>query len=31
MRKNLKVGDVYYEKVITDYGVHIMYFADTTK
>lgn len=31
MRENLEVGEVYYEKVITDYGVHIMYFADTTK
>lgn len=31
MRDNLGVGQVYYEKVITDYGVHIMYFASTTK
>lgn len=31
MRENLAVGQVYYEKVITDYGVHIMYFASTTK
>ncbi|MCH5162185.1 MAG: hypothetical protein J1G38_01695 [Clostridiales bacterium] len=31
MRKELEVGQVYYEPVITDYGVHIMYFASTTK
>lgn len=31
MRENLAVGEVYYEKVVTDYGVHIMYFASTTK
>lgn len=31
MRKNLEVGQVYYEYVITDYGVHIMYLASTTK
>lgn len=30
MRENLEVGQVYYEPVITDYGVHIMYFASTT-
>ncbi len=30
MRDNLSVGQVYYEPVITDYGVHIMYFASTT-
>lgn len=27
MRRNLEVGQVYYEPVITDYGVHIMYLA----
>lgn len=31
MRENLAVGEVHYEKVVTDYGVHIMYFASTTK
>lgn len=31
MRENLSVGQVYYEPVVTDYGVHIMYFASTTK
>lgn len=31
MRENLAVGQVYYNKVITDYGVHIMYFASTTR
>ena len=31
MRENLSVGEVYYEPVITDYGVHIMYFASVTK
>ena len=40
MRKTLKVGQVYqeekggkveYKKVVTDYGVHIMYFASTTQ
>ncbi|MCH5350862.1 MAG: hypothetical protein J1F39_02705 [Clostridiales bacterium] len=31
MRENLSVGEVYYEPIITDYGVHIMYFASTTK
>ncbi|MCH5160807.1 MAG: hypothetical protein J1G04_02135 [Clostridiales bacterium] len=31
MYDNLNVGEVYYEPVITDYGVHIMYFASTTK
>lgn len=31
MRENLAVGQVYYEKVITDYGVHIMYLASTTE
>ncbi len=31
MRANLAVGQVYYEPVVTDYGVHIMYFASTTK
>jgi len=30
MRDNLEVGSVYYEKVITDYGVHIMYLASAT-
>lgn len=30
MRDNLEVGQVYGEPVITDYGVHIMYFASTT-
>lgn len=27
MRHNLEVGQVYYEPVVTDYGVHIMYLA----
>lgn len=31
MRDNLEVGQVYYEKVITDYGVHIMYLASVTE
>lgn len=31
MRENLEVGQVYDQKVITDYGVHIMYFASTTR
>ncbi len=31
MRDNLGVGQVYYEPVVTDYGVHIMYFASTVK
>ena len=31
MYDNLNVGEVYYEPVITDYGVHIMYFASTTR
>lgn len=31
MRDNIQVGQVYSEKVITDYGVHIMYLASTTK
>ncbi len=31
MYDNLLPGEVYYEPVITDYGVHIMYFASTTK
>ncbi len=31
MRDNLAVGQVYDEYVITDYGVHIMYLASTTK
>ncbi len=31
MYDNLGEGQVYYEKVITDYGVHIMYFASKTK
>lgn len=30
MRENLSVGEVYYEKIVTDYGVHIMYFASVT-
>lgn len=30
MRDNISVGQVYYEKVITDYGVHIMYLASVT-
>ncbi len=30
MRDNLEVGSVYYEKVITDYGVHIMYLSSAT-
>ncbi len=31
MFDNLEVGQVYYEKVVTDYGVHIMYFASEIK
>jgi len=31
MRENVEVGKVYYEKVITDYGVHIMYMASVTE
>lgn len=31
MRKNLSVGQVHYEKVITDYGVHIMYLASVMR
>ncbi len=31
MYDNLLPGEVYYEPVVTDYGVHIMYFASTTK
>ncbi len=31
MRDELSVGQVYYEPVITDYGVHIMYLASTTQ
>lgn len=31
MFENLEVGQVYYEKVITDYGVHIMYLSSEVK
>lgn len=31
MRDTLEVGNVYYEKVITDYGVHIMYLASVVE
>ena len=31
MRKNLEVGQVYAEPVITDYGVHIMYLSSVPK
>ncbi len=31
MRDNLEVGQVYYTPVVTDYGVHIMYFASTVE
>ncbi len=31
MRENIEVGQVYYEPVITDYGVHIMYLASVVR
>lgn len=31
MRDELSVGQVYYEPVVTDYGVHIMYLASVTQ
>ena len=31
MFENIEVGEVYYEKVITDYGVHIMYLSSVVK
>lgn len=31
MRENMQPGQVYSEPVITEYGVHIMYFASVTK
>lgn len=31
MRDTIAVGEVYSEKVVTDYGVHIMYYASNTK